>query len=118
MDLYGLDIAQTARLKRALELIEGQAGPVLARQPRNYLPAANILVGILESPVAATTSLIGPPKMGLLNVYSFSSTGVLDTGVDEPVFGFAPQIWTTDRWTVAERCSLTGRLMLTTQYCS
>ena len=76
-----------------------------------------VIVGALTAPAAAT-SLLGTPQMATLNVYTFSSSGVADSGRDEWVYNFAPQAATTDRWTVCERCTMTGRWIITTQFCS
>lgn len=117
-ELFAFELDQVQRIRRVLNLVEGNSTPSLRRMPRNLLTAAAQVVGILESSIAATTSLIGPPKMGTLNIYSFSSTGTVDTGVDETVFSFAPSVATTDRWSVCGRDALTGRLILHTQFCS
>lgn len=117
-DLFGLTASQVARLKRVLDSVEG--GDVIPPQQygRGPLQSAKVIVGILTDAVAATTALTSKPKVGTLNVYSFTSTGTTDTGLDETVYGFAPSAWTTDRWTVAERDSFTGKWVLTTQFCS
>lgn len=117
-ELYGLSIADVMRLKRVLTLVETGNPPTLNRSPRNFIPAADILVGILTDPVAATTGLATKPKVGTLNVYSFTSTGTVDSGFDETVYNFAPQAATTDRWTFCVRDSLTGKLVISYQACS
>lgn len=117
-DLYGLTEAQVQRLRAAIEAIELSDDPSPRAGRRRPLYASRVIIGALTSSIAATTALLGKPKVGTLNVYSFSSTGVTDTGVDETVYSFAPQAATTDRWSVAERCNMTGKWILTTQYCS
>lgn len=116
-ELFGLDLAQTMRLKQALELIEGQSGVTLNRMPRNFLPAEGYLVGILTDAVAATTGLTSKPKVGTANIYNFSSTGTVDIGVSETCYNFAPTIATTDRWTFFARM-WNGRLAICFQGCS
>jgi len=117
-DIYGLTIDQMERLRRTCEIVEKNSPPSPTGLRRPPLQSSKIMVGILTDPIAATTSLIGKPKVGTLNVYSFSSTGVTDTGIDETVYSFAPTAATTDRWAVAERDAVTGLLILTTQFCS
>lgn len=116
--LYGLTATQVARLKALLDSYEAGVLPRVqpARRPWHY--ASSVIVGILTDPIAATTALTSKPKVGTLNVYSFTSTGTEDTTADETVYSFAPHIATTDRWTVCERDSFTGKWILTTQYCS
>jgi len=116
--LYGLTSSQVLRLKRVLDGWEaGELGQPNTRVPGS-LPASRVIVGILTDPISATTALTGKPKVGTLNVYSFSSTGTADTGLDETVYNFAPQAATTDRWAVCERCNITGKWVLTYQACS
>lgn len=117
-ELFGLTIDQVLRLRRVLEYVEAD----LVSSPTNGNPrrptASRIVIGILTDAVSATTALTGKPKVGTLNVYTFTSTGTEDTGIDEKCYNFAPQSATTDRWTVCERCNLTGKLIITTQFCS
>lgn len=115
--LYGLTESQVIRLKRLLDAAENSDRPPLTNSRTQRQPSRS-LIGILESPVSATTALTSKPKVGTLNVYSFSSTGVLDTGMDLTVYNFAPQAATTDRWTMADRCSITGKLFIAGQFCS
>ena len=116
--LYGLTEAQVQRLGRWLATVEGDFQPPLG-QSRNPPPqASRVVIGALTSAVSATTALLGKPKVGTLNIYSFTSTGTVDTGYDEKCYNFAPQAATTDRWTVCERCAFSGKLIITTQYCS
>lgn len=115
---YALTAEQLVRLKRLAESVE-----TLDRQsPRNWgrkpILSSRVIIGALTSSVSATTALLGKPKVGTLNVYTFSSTGVEDTGIDETVYNFAPQAATTDRWTIAERDDFTGKWIITTQFCS
>lgn len=117
-ELFGFTAAQILRLRRVLERVESDDYPTLNRMPRNLLPAGVVVVGLLESGVAATTTLTSTPKVGTINIYSFSSTGTLDTGIDEACFNFAPQIATTDRWTFCVRDAVTGRLVIDYQACS
>lgn len=116
--LYALTASQVVRLKNLLEMVEGGGMPNLPQGTKRPPVASRVLVGILTDAVAATTALTSKPKVGTLNVYSFTSTGTVDTGVDETCYNFAPQSATTDRWTVCERCSWTGKLVITTQFCS
>jgi len=88
----------------------------IRRQSSSY--PDRVIVGALTAAAAATTALLGMPKVATLNVYTFSSTGTVDSGRDETVYNFAPQAATTDRWTVCERCSITGKWIITTQFCS
>lgn len=116
--LFGLTEAQVARLVRVANAVESVDNPPLTNGGRRPLYPSRIIIGILTSAAAATTSLIGKPKPAVLNVYSFSSTGVEDTGIDEPVYNFAAQGATTDRWTIAERDDFTGKFIITAQFCS
>lgn len=116
-ELYALTAGQVIRLKRLLEAVES-GSPIPLSQQATKPRAATVLVGILTDQISATTGLATKPKVGVLNVYSFTSTGTVDTGIDETVYSFAPHAATTDRWSVAERDAVTGYLVLTTQYCS
>jgi len=117
-DLFGFTRAQVERLKRIATLVESsELEPLVRGRGRNLVPA-RIRVGILESSVSAVTALTGKPKVGTLNVYTFTSTGSEDIGIDETCYNFAPQAATTDRWTVIERDSFTGKWVITTQFCS
>lgn len=117
-ELFGFTPAQLDRLRRIANAVETNERPPLTNSGRRQLTPSRVIIGVLESFVVGTTALIGVPKVGTLNVYSFSSTGVADTGLDEKVYNFAPQVATTDRWTVCERCNMTGNWIITTQYCS
>lgn len=117
-ELFGLTASQVLRLRQMLARVEGDYQPTLNRSPVNLWQSGKVIVGILTDAITATTGLATKPKVGTLNVYSFSSTGVEDTGFDETVYSFAPSAATTDRWAVAERDSFTGKWILTTQYCS
>lgn len=117
--LYGLTASQIARLRVLLDRIE--RGELSTPHPQPRLPGEapdRVIVGVLTGSAAACASLLGTPTVATMNVYSFSSTGTSDSGRDETVYNFAPQAATTDRWTVAERDSLTGKWIITTQYCS
>ena len=116
--LYALTEAQMNRLKRLLDSVEVASSPAPTNAGRRLLQPSRVIIGALTSAVTATTALLGKPYVGTLNVYSFSSTGVEDTGLDETVYNFAPQAATTDRWTVCERCNITGKWIITTQFCS
>lgn len=118
MDLYGLTADDIEWLRQKLGVVENDSRDTLSRNTRRPLRSSTIAIGALTSAVAATTALLGKPKVGTLNVYSFSSTGIEDLDIDITVYSFAPQIATTDRWTVAERDAFTGKWILTTQYCS
>lgn len=115
--LYGLTASQVARLKRLLDGVESADRPPVSNSVRFPKNSTKIFVGILTSSVAATTALTGKPSVGTLNVYDVSSTGTLDTGVDLSVYNLAPHAATTDRWTIAE-LTATGRIVITTQFCS
>lgn len=117
-ELFGLTSEQIERLRRLLDQAERDSGAPPGNRGRRNLQPSRIVVGALTSAVAATTALLGPPQVGTLNVYSFTSTGTTDTGNDITVYNFAPQAATTDRWTICERDSLTGKWMITTQFCS
>lgn len=116
--LYGLTESQVLRLRKMLDSWETESFGPLTQSPAKSLPASRVIVGILTDAISATTALTGKPKVGTLNVYTFSSTGTADTGIDETVYSFAPQSATTDRWSVCERCNMTGKWVLTTQFCS
>lgn len=109
---------QVERIERVLTAFESGDLGSLHRGSRRPLYPARVIVGILTDPIAATTALTSKPKVGTLNVYSFTSTGTTDTGRDETVYSFAPSIATTDRWTICERDDYTGKWVLTTQFCS
>lgn len=116
--LYGLTAAQIERLRRLLSLVE--TGEVsLPREGRRFSQLVQgTITGLLTNSVDATSDLTGTPKVGTLNIYTFSSTGTVDTGNDETVYNFAPQAATTDRWT---RCGFDvtcGKWVIDTQYCS
>lgn len=117
-ELYGLTKDQMSRVSRLLQLFEKQDGQSPSQIRRPPLTGAKILIGALTNSVSATTGLLTKPKVGTLNVYSFTSTGTVDTGIDETVYNFAPAAATTDRWTIAERDAITGKLIITTQFCS
>ena len=86
---------------------------------RRQMPGrSEYLIGILTDSVAAISGLTGTPTVGSLNVYSFSSTGVEDTGVDQVCYNFAPQAATTDRWTGIARDSYTGKYFIDFQACT
>ena len=115
--LTSQDVARLRALLNAFESGELDIGP--AGGPRRR-PADRVVVGALTSPVSATTALLGSPKSGTLNVYAFASTtgSMEDTTRDITCWNFAPQIATTDRWTICERENVTGRWVITTQFCS
>jgi len=118
-DLFALDAAQVARLRRILEQVEAGFNPVQQHSPKNLLSASQQVFGVLDSPIAASTALIPiTANSGTLNVYSASSTGVFDSGFDETVYSVAPSIATTDRFCVCGRDAISGRLILHTQFCS
>ena len=117
-DQYFFNDEQIARLRALYQHFQNESAGTLHQSTRRPLAPARVIVGILTDSITATTALTGKPKVGTLNVYSFSSTGTEDTGIDEKVYNFAPQAATTDRWTVAERCNITGRWVITTQFCS
>ena len=117
-ELYGLTLEQAERLKRVLERVESDIVPGPSNYPRRPMQASRVVVGALTSAVAATTALLGKPKVGTLNIYTFTSTGTEDTGIDEKCYNFAPQAATTDRWTFCLRCSMTGKLIIDYQACS
>lgn len=117
--LYGLTAEQVTRLSRLLYLVD--SGELSLPRPsgsQRDLRADRVIVGLLDSSIAAVATLTGAPVPGTMSVYSFSSTGSVDTTRDETVYNFAPQAATTDRWCVAERDNITGKWVLTTQYCS
>lgn len=117
-ELFGFHGKDVERISKVVNHVEANNLQSPNQLPRRSLQPSRIIVGILTSAISATTSLIGPPKVGTLNVYSFSSTGTEDTGIDEPIYNFAPSAATTDRWSIAERDSYTGKFVLTTQFCS
>lgn len=116
--LFSFTEAQVARLKKIAEAVEVNERPPLTNSHRSPTVPSRIIIGALESSVSATTALLGKPKVGTLNVYTFSSTGTEDTGRDETVYNFAPQAATTDRWTICERDNTCGKWIITTQFCS
>lgn len=116
--MFGLSAEDVERLRRLLNAVETDILPQPFNRQRKETIPSRIIIGALTSAAAATTALLGKPKMATLNVYTFTSTGTADTGIDESVYNFAPQAATTDRWTVAERDSLTGKWIITTQFCS
>ena len=116
--LYGLTESDLLRLRSIVQSVERSDSPPLAQRGRRSLIPSRIIIGALTSAAAATTALLGKPKVATLNVYTFSSTGVEDTGIDETVYNFAPQAATTNRWTIAERDDVTGKFIITTQFCS
>lgn len=105
-------------MRKIVDAVEASDISPVHRSGRRPLQSAKIAIGALTSAAAATTALLGKPKVATLNVYSFTSTGTTDTGVDITVYNFAPQEATTDRWTVAERDAFTGKWVITTQFCS
>lgn len=108
--LNGFTDAQIARLRRVLNAVETGELPPEHGQPAPKGPrASRHAVGILTDPIAAIATPTGTPTVGTLNVYSFSSTGVEDTGVDETVYHFGTQVATTGRWTFAHRDNFTGK---------
>lgn len=115
---YALTEDQLARLKRVADSVETLDRVSPRTWGRRPIVPSRIIVGILTNAVSATTSLIGKPKVGTLNVYSFSSTGTEDTGVDETVYNFAATGATTDRWTIAELDAFNGKFVITAQFCS
>lgn len=115
---FYLSLDDVLFLRRMKARVESGAEPTLTRHPRNLLPASQVVVGLLTDAIAATTALTSKPKVGTLNVYTFTSTGVEDTGFDEPIYNFAPAIATTDRWTFGIRDSFTGKIILDYQACS
>lgn len=117
-DRYYFNGEQVNRLRELFQQFYNESSETLHRRGRRPLTASRVIIGALTSSVSATTALLGKPKVGTLNVYSFTSTGTEDTGVDETVYNFAPQAATTDRWTVCERCNITGKWIITTQFCS
>lgn len=117
-DLFGFTAAQVERLKKIAEAVEASDISPIQSPGRRPLNSAKVAVGILTSSIAAISGLTGTPTVGTLNVYSFTSAGTEDTGVDITVYNFAPQAATTDRWAVAERDAFTGNWVLTTQFCS
>jgi hypothetical protein len=117
-ELFAFDAAQVARLTKVVNSVELNDQPRPSGSSQRPRLPSRIIIGLLTNSVSATTSLTGKPKVGTLNVYSFSSTGVEDTGLDETVYNFAPQAATTDRWTVAERDDVCGKFAITTQFCS
>lgn len=117
-ELYALTAVQVARIDALLQQFEGGGSPPLQQPGRRPLLAARVLVGALDSAVTATTGLFTKPKVGTLSIYSFSSTGSADTGVNVSCYNFAPQPASTDRWTVVERDNWTGKWVITTQFCS
>lgn len=117
-DLFGMIAADVVRLRNVMARVESGQLPTLNRMPRNILPAATVVVGILESSVAATTGLATTPKVGEINIYSFTSTGTVDTTINEKCYNFAPQAATTDRWTFCVRDAVTGLLVIDFQACS
>jgi hypothetical protein len=116
--LYGLSASQVERLKRLLDSVEvGTLGRPMPHR-RSVLDIQGTLTGFLEAAVAGTSALNGTPTVGTLNVYSFSSTGTVDTGYDVAVYNFAPTDATTDRWTRVGFDVTCGLWCIDTQYCS
>lgn len=109
---------QVERIKRDLEYVERDFIPSPRQLGKRPMYASRIVVGKLSANVAATTALLGKPKVGTINVYSFSSTGTTTTGISEACYNFAPQVATADRWTFCERCGYTGKLIISFQACS
>lgn len=116
--LYALTADDLATLRRMRAIVENPEYSGPGRKTTRNLQASRIVIGILTDSVAATTGLASKPKVGTLNIYGFTSTGTTDTGYDEKCYNFAPQAATTDRWTVCERDAMTGKLIITTQFCS
>lgn len=115
--LYGLTEAQIERLKRLLNSVEGDGQPPLSKGSGRRPQAGRVAAGALTSSVASA-GLFGTPTVGELNVYTFSSTGKVDTGINLVVYNMAPAAATTDRWTIAERDNYAGKWIITTQFCS
>lgn len=118
--LHGFTAAQVARLKRIADAVESDYGPSISQHGRPPKQSSKFVIGVLESAVAGTSALIPTAAtVGTLNVYSASSTGFSDTGVDEEgVLNLAIQDATTDRITLCARDSWSGRLLIITQFCS
>lgn len=117
-ELIGLTDKQVERVSRVVEYVEADFIPGPRQNGRRPLLPSRILVGALSSEVSATTGLLTKPKVGTALIYTFTSTGLEDTGVSEKCYNFAPQAATTDRWTFFERCSMTGNLIISFQACS
>lgn len=117
-DLHGLTSADIDKLRRVLAMVEMDDSPPLKQRGRRPLTPSRIICGALTSAAAACTGLFTKPKVAVLNVYTFSSTGTEDTGIDENVYNLSKYAATTDRWTVAERDSVTGKFVITAQFCS
>ena len=117
-ELYAFTADQIAIIRNLYEAWKNESGDTLNRPGRRNLQSAKVAIGALTSAASATTALLGKPKAATLNVYSFTSTGSTDTGIDITVYNFAPQAATTDRWTVVERDAFTGKWIITTQFCT
>lgn len=117
-ELYGLTQSDMLRLRELLSGLQGNTNETLYRRRRRPMPGALSVVGLLTDSIAATTALTSKPKVGTLNVYSFTSTGVEDTGVDVKIYNFAPQAATTDRWTFGRLDAFNMKYVLDFQACS
>ena len=116
--LYALTAADVSLLRRLRSIVENAEAFPTGRKTTRSLQASRVVIGILTDSVAACTGLATKPKVGTLNIYGFTSTGTTDSGIDEKCYNFAKQAATTDRWTICERDNMTGKLIITTQFCS
>lgn len=78
--LFALTASDVSRLRGLLNSAEGETGETLHRRRRRTMPGALRVIGLLTDPISATTALNTKPKVGTLNVYSFSSTWIDSTG--------------------------------------
>lgn len=117
--LHGFTSQQVERLKRIASIVESDYGESVNQGGRRNLQSSKIVIGVLTSAVAGTSALIpAAATVGTLNLYKATSTGFVDTGLDETVYNLAIQDATTDRVTICERDAITGKFFITTQFCS
>lgn len=116
--LYGLTAEQVQRLVRLSEMVDGD-DPISPWNRRRVQSLSKTFVGRLDAAVQGTTGLATKPRInGNLKVYSFSTAGTTDTGLEVRCYNLAPQSATTDRWTVVSMCGATGVGIIIAQFCS
>ena len=120
-DVFGLVAADIDRLRRMLAAYErGELGgrPGQSEDDRIIEGPSESISGFLTSAVTGLADLDSAPTYGTLNVYTYTTTGSVDTGRDERVWHFATVDATTDRWTFAALDRQNGKYTIYYQACS
>ncbi len=115
-ELFGLtswDVRRLHKLLRAYESGELTDRPGDSPDPRWIdTPASASINGFLTAPITGLTSGNSTPKVGTLNLYSFTSTGSADSGVDETVYYTGLYDATTSVWQTAYKDKTTNKYVL------